>query len=221
MKDDKCYKCGKLLANEEKTKEHIPPKCLVTECNRSKLVIVPSCKNCNIEDSKDIEYFRNWITISASSTNEEARKIYQSKTKKSWYIRPSIKKGMRKMIRDAELWTPSGIYLGKKSYILGEEKRILPVLDSIAKGILWYHFRDRNFKLPYGVEPFIFEDFQWHDVYIRDYVNIFINATVAAEMIPGIFSYRFNQFRSDKIEMFNVFINFYNSKYFYIMYLMK
>ncbi len=155
MRKDICYKCGCELDNTTKTKEHIPPKCLVTNENRGKLIIVPSCKECNNGDSKDIEYFRNWIVTASAHYNKEALEIYNNKVTKSFLYNPSIKGGLRNMISDNKLFSPSGIFLGNHKVIKGEYNRVNPILDSISKAILFHHFGNRDFKFPHGVSPFI------------------------------------------------------------------
>lgn len=158
VKKNICYKCGIALTKENRTRDHIPPKCFVNKEDYKNLIIVPSCKSCNEGRSKDDEYFRNWITVGGAHLNPTAKEIYKSKTKISWQHRPGIKIGMRRMLKKENIFTPAGLYLGERTYIYMDEHRGLPVIDSIAKGILWRHFGSWNIKFPHNITPSILED---------------------------------------------------------------
>lgn len=215
MDNPRCYKCGKSLLPDEITTEHIPPKCLVTAPNYSKLITVPGCKECNLGRSKDDEYFRNWIVTGAAGLNTEARNIYQKKVKKSWDRRPAIKYGMRETLIRSDIVTPAGIYLGRVTYANIEEHRALPVLESIAKGILWHHFSYMESKFPFALTPFILHN----PPADNDWVKFFYNITVPVTLVPAVFEYRFSQLSLDDGDLFHVFLVFYEQQVFYLQYL--
>ena len=74
----KCYMC----AADAITREHTPPEGFFPEGKRDNLIIVPSCKTHNLDNSKDVEYVRN-IVVSELSTNSIARKYFPDKPKRS------------------------------------------------------------------------------------------------------------------------------------------
>lgn len=221
MAKDICYKCGCELNKNNRSREHVPPRCLVTEENKSKLIIVPSCKKCNIGDSKDIEYFRNWIITFSAKHNKEAWEIYNNKVKKSWAYRPSIKIGMRNMINDEEITTPGGIFLGKQKFATGEYDRVNPILESISRAIIFHHFSKRDIKLPYGVKPFIIDDFNWGNQIIKPFIDFLLQIPILENLVPDVFNYKFGQLGMEDGFIFYTFLNFYNRKLFCIWYLME
>lgn len=54
--------------------DHIPPRSLYPEKLHSKLLLIPSCRDCNEGASKDDEYLRTMIGLSAKSADEEISK---------------------------------------------------------------------------------------------------------------------------------------------------
>lgn len=217
INDSLCYKCGMPLQGDEITIEHIPPKCLVTKANWSKLIKVAACKKCNLGRSKDDENFRNWIGPGAASTSEEAREIYITKIKKSWDRKPKVKSGLRNRLGNADLYTPAGLYLGEVAYAHIEEERAIPVLDSIAKGILWHHFKNMSSKFPFGMKPEIFHNPRLDNNWIR----FFLGITIPEVLVPSVFDYRFGQLQLEDGYLYHVFAIFYDREVFYIQYLVE
>lgn len=213
----RCYNCGKVLRQNEVTIDHIPPRCLVTQVNWSKLIKVHACATCNLGRSKDDENFRNWLTTGAAGSNLEAKEIYITKIKKSWDRRPAIKSGLRQRLRKADLYTPAGLYLGEIAYAHIEEERAVPVLDSIAKGILWHHFNYLCSKFPFGSKPVVFHNPRLDS----DWMRFFLDISVPEMLIPGVFDYRFGHLPVEDGDLFHVFAIFYDRELFYIQYLME
>lgn len=59
MSTETCYACESPAC----TKEHCPPLSFFPEGQRDQLLTVPSCKQHNNDNSKDVEYVRNVLTI--------------------------------------------------------------------------------------------------------------------------------------------------------------
>lgn len=59
-----CVYCGR---HGILTEDHIPPKSLFPEAARSRLLKIPSCYSCNTGASKDDEYLRTMIALSAKT----------------------------------------------------------------------------------------------------------------------------------------------------------
>jgi hypothetical protein len=218
VKSNVCYKCGTALTEDNKTREHIPPKCFVRKENYKKLIIVPSCRICNEGRHRDDEYFKNWLTAAIGSRNKEAKFIYENKTKKSWLYTPSIKIGMRNMLKKVEVVTPAGLHLGQQTLIYAEEKRGKPVIDSIAKGILWHHFGNKEVKIPFNIEPGVLEDPNPNEKFIGEIFAL----SKMVNLIENVFQYRYLLIDYGKEGwLYIVVIRFYNEKVFLISYLME
>ncbi len=75
----KCYACDEIAT----TTEHVPPKSFFPKNERINLFTVPSCKLHNNDNSKDVEYVRNVITMHFLN-NVTGFDHFQNKTFKSF-----------------------------------------------------------------------------------------------------------------------------------------
>ena len=76
-----CGRYGKL------TKDHIPPKCFFPPDNRSNLITVPACSECNTGSSKDDELLRDlFVSVRESSEHPSAQAVLDT-VKRSWQPR--------------------------------------------------------------------------------------------------------------------------------------
>jgi hypothetical protein len=218
VKSNICYKCGIALTKINRTREHIPPKCFVRKENSGKLIIVPSCKVCNEGRSLYDEHFKNWITTAIGSRNQEAKFIYENKTKKSWEYRPNIRYGLKNSRRKIDVLTPAGLYLGRQTYLYLDEKKGLPVIDSIAKGILWFNFNKSGLKMPYNIEPQIIED----PNPAEQFINEIYTRSRLVNLIENVFQYRYLLIDyPNEGWIYCVFIRFYNEKVFLVSYTLE
>jgi hypothetical protein len=71
LKQGVCVYCG---CEAGLTEDHIPPQSLYPPELHSKLLLVPSCAGCNGGASKDDEYLRTIIGLSAKGQGEETLK---------------------------------------------------------------------------------------------------------------------------------------------------
>ena len=78
LTQDKCVFCGKPLNKKTRTWDHTPPKCLFPRGQNLPLITVPSCRSCNQEESKDVEYFRLVIGFSREVEGGEASSANQA-----------------------------------------------------------------------------------------------------------------------------------------------
>lgn len=74
-----CYYCGA----DSTTNEHVPPKSFFPESDRINLITVPSCEKHNNDNSNDVEYVRNIISMHFSN-NEKGLNHFQQKTFRSF-----------------------------------------------------------------------------------------------------------------------------------------
>jgi hypothetical protein len=84
-KAEACYMCNSLGL----TDEHVPPKCFYQPKDRQWLTRVPSCKEHNIENSKEVEEIRNNITM-FDGINDYGTTIAETKTLASFLRKPKL-----------------------------------------------------------------------------------------------------------------------------------
>ena len=141
---DACIYCG---STNHITKDHIPPRLLFPDPKPSNLITVPCCKTCNQGFQKDDEYFRNNITSDLNTyENPAARQVLRNVFNS---LRRSKARGLRistlNSLGEAELVTPSGLFIQKVGTIKIDPNRIERVVARIVKG-LFYH--EREHRLP-------------------------------------------------------------------------
>lgn len=151
-----CVYCGRL---EEMTTDHIPPKNLFPSPRPNNLITVPSCKKCNQKASKDDEYFRLVLSMRQEvSGHPEILKNNEKLRRSLW--RPE-QKGFRvsflNSLKNVDLYTPAGIYLGKTSAFRVDMKRVNAVIKRIAKGIF---YEEKGIRLPdnYQIRAYCIND---------------------------------------------------------------
>jgi len=137
-----CVYCGQLAD----TKDHIPSKSLFSRGGKDikNPIIVPSCLKCNQGFSLDEEYFRNFICGLALEHSFHAKQLFFSKIKKSIQRRPQIGYKALEQMKLVDLYTKSGLYIGKRTMIYVTENdwsRYFNVLDKYIKGLVFYEFK--------------------------------------------------------------------------------
>ncbi|MDB5348749.1 MAG: hypothetical protein JWP89_7126 [Schlesneria sp.] len=142
-----CVYCG----NKATTRDHIPPKCLFPDPLPSDLITVPACHKCNAGESKDDEYFRARIVAknecgSHKAAQQVAVKLFRSfeRVQNAGFTRDFIDS-----IKDFDLCTPSGIYLGKATGYDVDHDRMLRVVRRIMIGL---HFKEFGRGIPKNFE---------------------------------------------------------------------
>lgn len=138
-----CAFCG---AEGKMTKDHVPLRNLFAGFSDDGLIKVPSCNKCNGETKLDDEYFRAFLIPQDDiATHHQAKKLNEIVRKK---FDESESKGlemrMNSQLHIKELYTPAGIYLGKRELIYPEYPRIDRILKKILKG-LYFHLIKRPF----------------------------------------------------------------------------
>src|SRR5438270_11772363 len=87
MPSKKCYRCNE----DSVTREHVPPLSFFPTEHRNNLITVPSCRLHNNDNSKDVEYVRNIISMSRSA-NIVGSKYFWSKGFRSLKRSPKLLK---------------------------------------------------------------------------------------------------------------------------------
>ena len=134
-----CIYCS--ATNLIPTRDHVPPKCLFPKPRPLNLVTVPACPTCNQSFKLDDEYFRLMIAGEAAYSDQAATKIWTER------VMLNTGAGLRKsLLSQAQLYdrrTPGGLYLGKGIKVGFDSRRIRRVVERIAVGLMWHHYRQR------------------------------------------------------------------------------
>ncbi|SRR6266404_2332420 len=136
-KDGICVFCG---ANGEMTEDHVPPKNLFRGFSDDGLIRVPACDVCNKGSKLDDEYFRSFLIPQdavashpqAQKLNKHVRDTFDASERKGLEIR------MYSQRHTKNVFTPAGIYLGKRDLIYPEYSRIDGSLKKMVKGLFFH-----------------------------------------------------------------------------------
>ena len=211
MKKDEqlCVYCGTRIAD---TRDHIPPKNLFPKPRPDNLITVPSCSSCNNTNSDDDEYFRLMLVMRREAHNHPA-------AVESWEtafrgLKRDNKIGLATKIatdmREVEIYSKSGVYLGKESAINIDFPRVRNVLNRTIKG-LFYHVTNRPLPANYDIHAFALEGFtdSVHKIpSLLRYVEIG-NAQPTNTVGANIFSYKY-KFSDDDDSASIWLMEFYN-----------
>jgi hypothetical protein len=138
-----CVYCG---TKEKLTKDHIPPKNLFAPPRPVSLITVPCCQKCNLQASKDDEYFRNVLVL---------RKDIEVNNSDAQAVKPAVMRGyakkkqqrflddLLKEVRMVDVYTPAGIYLGNEWTYSVNLERTNRVVCRIVKGLYYHHYSHR------------------------------------------------------------------------------
>lgn len=136
----KCYICGRAKPD---SKDHVPPKNLFLPEDRVNLNTVFAHKRCNEEYSKDDEYFRWFVLLSAYWVSEKGRRLWHERFIHG--VRKPAQSKFRKhlidslhpveMIDDRGIPTRSNI---EASFV--DASRVKRVLQRITAGLFYKDF---------------------------------------------------------------------------------
>ncbi len=137
-KEEQCVYCG---SRGPLSRDHIPPRCVFADPLPADLITVPSCDSCNQSFSKDDGDFRTMLAMEIkASEHPEAEKL-QDKIVRS--LKRPEKRGFTRSLfeksRLVDLFTQSGIYVGKSQTYEADSKRLNKVAERIILGLFWHH----------------------------------------------------------------------------------
>ncbi|NMB84190.1 HNH endonuclease [Candidatus Roizmanbacteria bacterium] len=143
----RCVYCGEKFPIKEKSPDHIPSKSLFPKGKAlNNPIKIPSCRTCNQSFSLDEEYFRIFLVNQTVDDSFIASQLFYTKIADSIKRRPQIGHKIMNNMKLVDLYTKSGIYLGKKTAIRFSDedwKRYHHVLDKYIKGI-YYHYQNKR-----------------------------------------------------------------------------
>ncbi len=159
-KISQCAYCGR---NLPVTDDHIPPKNLFPSPRTSNLITVPCCVPCYEDWSKDDEYFRAVILSSANVSDEPKAQDVMGSLLRSVSKSRGFAKLLIDNIKEIELVTQAGIYLGREDALKLDVARVDRVGHRIIRGLF---FHEKKSSLPanyqviakiqqFGIEPIL------------------------------------------------------------------
>lgn len=138
-----CVYCG---ASGQVEDEDVIPVCLFLKPAPDR-VLVPSCRSCNVEKSKDDSYLRDMTAPDYRCYgNPVAEAVFNGPVLRSVRTNRSlVGRAFRSVGRMFPMQTHGGIYLGHMPGVSLEEKRIRRIFSTIVRGL---NFRVRKQRLP-------------------------------------------------------------------------
>jgi len=141
-KTTECVYCGE---RKETTTDHVISKNLFPSSYKKKNVITaPCCEKCNKGFSLDEEYFRFFLCGAGLEHSQHADELFFTKVKRCVQRRPQIVSKLLNQMDLIDVYTESGIYMGKKTrfFIPDEDwKRYCNVLTKYVKGLFFHEFK--------------------------------------------------------------------------------
>lgn len=136
----KCIYCGNLAD----TQEHIPAKQLFKGLTKESLITVPSCQKCNQGYQKDEDFFRQFFSGMLMDRSKYAQQLMENEVTRSIKRKPALARQMFSQMKLVEVYTKTGIYLGKQTMYKvsnSDKSRINKVVEKIIKGLFYHHFQ--------------------------------------------------------------------------------
>jgi len=141
----KCVYCKTSDAN---TDDHAPSKNLFHDTSVVSFITVPACKICNAGFSKDEEFFRNFVCNLGLENSTNAQKLFTSKITRSIQRKPRLAESMFQKMQLVDVYTPGGIYLGKRTKISVDSNDHSRIDNIITKYTKAYFFKHFNIPIP-------------------------------------------------------------------------
>ena len=186
-----CVLCGKLAYL---TRDHVPPRQMFPA--GTQLITVPVCLECNNAWSGDDEYFRAVVALRAEVQNNPVVND----------LLPQIMRGVLRTgprgntgtivstMRDAELFTPSGVFAGYGGTYMPEDLRMSRFAARIVRG-LYFHESTRRLPDTYGVAVYVVANFDPRNTTWREGVQKLIRFALEGKTVdvhPQVFTYAYN-----------------------------
>lgn len=191
-KNGRCAYCAEI---RPLTDDHIPPRNLFPKPRSSNLITVPCCETCQAGWSKDDEYFRAAILSSAKvSESSLAQGAINSLVRSlSRHEQRGFSRTILESIKEVEIVTEVGIFLGKEPVFQLDIERISRVAQRIVRGLF---FHEKGYAVPLGYEVFAtIQQFGLEPIFEQLPEVHFPQLRIVQD---GIFSYTFRETEEDQ-----------------------
>ena len=131
-----CVYCG---ADDASERDHVPPRGMFLRPHPTNLITVPSCRRCNLGFSKDDEYFRAMMLMRREIAADAKTQPLLATLWRS-LKRPQARglaKRLVESVRDFEVWSSGGSFLGTAPGYTVDQTRIATVLTRITRALYY------------------------------------------------------------------------------------
>jgi hypothetical protein len=134
--------------------DHVPPKNLFAPPRPHNLVTVPACAACHGPTSKDDEYFRTMLALSAQFQDHPDLIGGVRDAAVRSLGRPEGRAQLVELMRtrrEVVVRTPAGLYLGQATSYSPDVMRLVRVVERVTRGLFFHHHR-QVLGISYGVK---------------------------------------------------------------------
>jgi hypothetical protein len=133
-----CVYCGAPATSND----HVPPRGLFLPPLPSNLIAVPACVACNNGASVDDERFRNFVSLTVGTGTPARRALWDNKALKSIRRNRKEHRPLIRSMRDVDLRSPNGLYLGRATRCAFEAAPHDSGIRRIVRGLYWHHYHE-------------------------------------------------------------------------------
>lgn len=180
-----CVYCGSAPAV---TKDHVPPKSFFPKPRPSDLITVPACQSCNQDPGKDEEFFLATFMFSEAGVSPAGKRLWDEKLHRMYEKNLGLKKRIASSLHDIDLFTPSGLYIGRRLAVEQDEVRFARVVSKIVRGLYYHEYQE---PIPASTE--IICHLLQNSSEVSEVAKFASQLHFGARRWPGIFEYRFNR----------------------------
>lgn len=134
-----CVICGERVAT---SKDHVPPKGIFPRPFPDNLITVPACQLCNNGANQGDEQFRTYLSMTIRQDLPEAKYLWKSRSLRTLRKNKKLFRAVSEGLRKVPAYTANGNYLGEKSVFLWPAHVYEPIIERIARGLYYRHFKE-------------------------------------------------------------------------------
>jgi hypothetical protein len=181
-------RCVYCCNNPGMTQDHVPPKSFFPRPRLSDLITVPCCQQCNQGAGKDEEFFLATFMFSEAGSTHAGKQLWAEKLDRTYQKNLGLRKTIARALSHKQIWTPTGLYLGRRMTIKIDHPRLERVVEKIVRGL---YYREYGNPLPADTEVmtiFLNTEAKFHAAQ-----QYFPELGAGIRMWPGIFEYSRNR----------------------------
>ena len=135
-----CIYCGTDPATED---DHVPAKGFFPKPRPEDLITVPSCWKCNREAGKDEEYFLATLMFSDAGITSAGVRLWKEKLRRMYQKNLGLKGKISSLLAYKRVYTPYGLYLGRRRTLGFEITRLEAVVNKVIRGLYFFEYGER------------------------------------------------------------------------------
>lgn len=133
-------RCVYCFNNPGMTQDHVPPKSFFPRPRPSDLITVPCCQQCNQGAGKDEEFFLATFMFSEAGATPTGEQLWAEKLDRMYQKNLGLRKTIARGLSHKQVWTPTGLYLGRHMTIKVDHPRLERVVEKIVRGLYYYEY---------------------------------------------------------------------------------